>query len=116
MVDLVRNDIPLDIDDDSDTDALFDWLSTIAGENNLSSVWSMMDIRDFTAVPFPDVTRLEYDGGWGEAGGVDLPPHATWLDLWKAADALIANSGDDHHVFIEEFELVEGDLYLHTGS
>lgn len=40
----------------------------------------------------------------------------SWLDMWKAADTLIRQSGDMHHIFVENFVL-DGDTYqLKTGS
>ena len=42
---------------------------------------------------------------------------ATWGDIYRAADWAIRNSGDSHHIFIEGFELRNGnELHLVTGS
>jgi hypothetical protein len=44
---------------------------------------------------------------------------ATWAALWVAANACIRDSGDDHHIFIEDFRPDPEDartLLLSTGS
>ena len=41
----------------------------------------------------------------------------TWGDLYKAADSAIKLSNDDHHIYIEDFKMLEnGDIELITGS
>ncbi len=39
-----------------------------------------------------------------------------WIDLWRAADAAIVQSGDEHHVFVELFRPQGNRLVLSTGS
>lgn len=123
MVDLIRNDIPgcdspeWEADWDDNTNTITTWLDLIAEEHNIeNSVWSMWDVRDFNDVPFPDVMRMEYDGGWGEPCGEDIPMCSTWLDLWKVADRLIKKSGDGHHVFIESMYAEDNVIKFNCGS
>lgn len=80
------------------------------------STWSMYEIADMTAVPYPEAGMLRYDGGWGKAIGISFKPGATWTDLWVAADEAIRKSGDTHHTFIESLTLVDGVVVLSTGS
>jgi len=92
----------------------------IADEHGLTSVWSILEIEDFTEEPFSDINTLFYTQHWGT---VDLDPitietDKSWLALWKAADELIRLSGDGHHIFIEKFEPIgnTGMYELFTGS
>jgi hypothetical protein len=102
---------------DDNSNKVIDWLDAIAQEHGIeSSVWSMWNFRDFTAIPFPGITRMKYDGSWGEPCGTNVPENATWLDLWKAADALIKKSGDDHHIFIELMYVDDSVITFSCGS
>ena len=103
-----------------------DWFDGIARENGIrSSTWSI-EVTNMSEVPFPGVTELRYDYSTffsaGERPGVEktihveISPNSTWLDLWRAADALIKRSGDNHHRFVEDFKLERNALHLWTGS
>ncbi len=124
MIDLVRNDIPACDSVEWKTnwnehfDTCFKWFDDIQRENQMSSIWSLFEVRDFTAVPFPDATKMVYADHWGEKHfEVELPEKPTWLDLWIAADSLIKQSGDCHHSFIDAFEQWGNNvLSLSTGS
>ena len=90
------------------------------------SIWSIYEVEDFEAQhPFKDAAYVIYDQHWGERGEVvrkiesEGAGHGTWIDLWRAADAAIQASGDQHHIFIEHFEPVADKphhLRLTTGS
>lgn len=96
---------------------LIEWYDKVSTANNLSGVWSIFEVTDFTAVPFANVDCVVYTEHWGDDPvRVDLPKNATWLDIWRAADQAIVESGDDHHVFIERLTPYHGDLLLQTGS
>ncbi len=91
----------------------------ICSENKFSSIWSMFEVTDFSAVPFPEARAVTYTRNWGKPVDFMLPINPTWLDLWKAADQLIKESGDNHHVFIEDFTPRKENsfiLELSTGS
>ena len=47
---------------------------------------------------------------------VSLPPDPTWNDLNVAAAFVIAKSGDNHHIFIEQFKRDGNVVTLYTGS
>ena len=124
MTTLTRNDIPTEGSEmwrtqwDACTGDLMEWLDSIKSEYAFDSVWSLWNVRDFTEVPFPGATHVTYMNGFnGKSVGIQINENASWLDLWKAADTLITDSGDRHHVFIEKFKQHDnGDLSLTTGS
>lgn len=83
----------------------------------INSSWSIYEIEDFNAVPFPMAEVVAYSNHWGEEPvQMNIPKNSTWLDLWRAADSLIKKSGDEHHIFIEQFTLRDNVLILSTGS
>lgn len=97
--------------------------SRLADAHNLvESVWSIVDVDDFDEVPFPHARWLVYEDysrtETEEPIKIELPENATWLDLWKAANKAIVQSGDSHHIYIEDIrESPDGRmLHLFTGS
>lgn len=90
-----------------------DYYNRLAEENKLKTIWSIHEIADMLAThPFPKATRLEYKGLMATIAG------PRWIDLWFAADAIIKQSGDSHHIFIEAFTPTQDGrlLRLSTGS
>lgn len=58
-----------------------------------------------------NVHTMEYEGNKKKIKG------STWKSLWKAAEKLVIDSNDFHHIFIEDFvEVDSGVVRLHTGS
>jgi len=110
-------------EDDALWQAHFERCSALSDENNFYSVWSIYEVDDFTVTPFPNAKSMNYknDKYWS---GVDKDitvnlTGLTWLNLWRTADALIADSGDQHHIFIEDIRPSADDasiLELFTGS
>ena len=100
------------------------YYAATASEHGFRSQWSMYDevgTGDFDTIhPWPDARYVLYDNHWGEHGDRMEPIEGyTWLDLWRAADQAVQQSGDGHHVFIERFTPVDGKpgvLRLSTGS
>ena len=86
--------------------------------NGFVSMWSIYDGVNDPNEPSPYEARtMVYQDNWGEPVEVSLPAgKLTWLDLWKAADKCIKNSGDEHHVFIKGFKKNSGILALFIGS
>jgi hypothetical protein len=79
----------------------------------------MTQVTDFLELAYPDVIRnVHYRDNWGSVTWLTerVNRQVTWLDLYKIADDLIEQSGDNHHIFIEGFDYDNGDLYLITGS
>ena len=67
---------------------------------------------------YAGATVLKYKDNWGKPVEVPLAGNR-WVDLYIAADYLIKESGDEHHIFIEKFAAKEEDpsvLFLRTGS
>jgi len=96
----------------------FEHYSKVREELGLRAMWSVYEVEDLHAAhPYPGSSFVVYRDHWG-----DKPIHAavwgsTWADIYKAADACIQGSGDDHHVFIENFEVENyNELRLITGS
>lgn len=92
--------------------------SSVQETNEFSSIWSMYEVNDMNSEhPYPEDAFVVYSQHWG-----DKPVHCavygkTWVDIYRAADNCIRNSGDNHHVFIENFILKNGnELHMTTGS
>ena len=85
----------------------------------LDAIWSMYEIEDLNERhPFPSDAFVVYKSHWGEAKEVHCAVYGgTWAAVYVAANACIRNSGDGHHVFIENFKLKNGnELHMSTGS
>jgi hypothetical protein len=89
-----------------------DMFDKISEANGFKSIWSIYEVDDINAV-FGYVEGVEY-AGCSEQVGTEI----TWLQLWAIADRLIEESGDDHHIFIENFAKKDNE-HMHrliTGS
>jgi hypothetical protein len=85
------------------------------------SEWSIYSVNDlYEPHPFPGFNSVVYRNHRGEGTVRATINGSTWADLWLAADVCIRESGDEDHVYIEEFELFKEEntqvLFLHTGS
>ena len=89
----------------------------ISAKYEFTSVWSVFEVSDLNA-PLVTATHLVYKDHWGKEPVVVPINGNTWVDLWRAADAAIEQSGDNHHIFIEGFHpgVKPGFLVLSTGS
>ena len=91
--------------------------------NGFRACWSLYDETDEGSFdqphPYTGATHVIYDQ-WSADGAVEvLLQGSTWLDLYRAADEAIRQSGNGHHIFVERFDPVEdkpGYLSLVTGS
>lgn len=92
-----------------------------SGKLNLkASVWSIFEVID----NMKDIAvkgsglKLLYDIHWGDSPvSIDLPNDPTWMDLALAADKAVKQSGDKHHVFVEDFKMNDKKtLRMYTGS
>lgn len=95
---------------------LFDRTRTNLG---LTSIWSIYEVDFFVADHTfgQGKTRLVYKDHWGKEPVVVEIHGNTWASLWIAADKAIRASGDEHHVYIEQFTSSDADtLVLSTGS
>lgn len=99
-----------------------DFYKEIQKEFRFTSEWSIFEINckeDFDKVAFHGIFEVVY---LLHSGRPNLKPsvsvnNPTWMDLWKAADQLIQESGDSSHIYIEKFVPRAGaTLELVTGS
>ena len=100
--------------DNSAFESKHDYYSAFQRDNGLRSIWSIYElpVHGFLEKhPYPGSSFIMYQGQhcavWGD----------TWADIYRAADQLIRGSGDDHHIFIEGFEVKNhNELHMYTGS
>jgi len=97
-----------------------DHYSAVADQLKLDSIWSMYEVEDLNQPhPFPDSLQVCYASHWGPKPVYTAITGLTWADLYRAADQAITQSGDHHHVFIEDFvpnKQEPRQLILATGS
>lgn len=106
--------------DDQAFETKSDHYGAVQKELGLKSVWSVYEVDNMSVRhPFEGVDRVVYKDHWGEKPVSCSINGLTWAALYVAADACIRDSGDDHHVFIEDFCPAKDDprtLILSTGS
>ncbi len=94
--------------------------STVQEEYGLRSTWSIYEVEDlFQQHSYPGAREICYRDHWGEEAVYETIQGNTWVDLFVAADRCVQRSGDQHHVFIENFYTVADQphqLRLTTGS
>lgn len=103
-----------------DFDNEMNYFGSYSNEHRLSSIWSVFgeSIKFDEKNNLPDgCNTLIYSTHWGNRT-VSVPILGnTWGDLYKAADKAILQSGDGHHVFIENISPIDGvSCELITGS
>ena len=95
-------------------DSKMDYFRRFQTEHKLQSIWSIYELDEHGFLqdhPYASDAFVCYQGGHVPVFG------STWGDIYRAADWAIRNSGDQHHIFIEAFELRNGnELHLVTGS
>lgn len=109
-----------------DSDRRYAHYNGVREKLGMNAIWSMYEVDDLEAKhDFSGVSWLVYREHSGKCSVWREITGDTWLDLYRAADLAMADSEDQHHVFIEHFsrqgtmeldgrpELV---LELHTGS
>jgi hypothetical protein len=108
---------------DVDFDVKYNHYDTKAKQLGLRSVWSIYEIEDLDSLhPFGTDIQIAYvkdHDHWGDKTVHAVVKGNTWADLFVAADNCIRNSGDNHHIYIENFTVSSIDnkvLFLHTGS
>lgn len=91
--------------------------SQVKEELGAQSIWSIYEIADLDQPhPYQSGLFVSYKDHWGAEAQHCAVYGNTWRDLYRAADNCIRNSGDEHHIFIENFRLVGNNLVLTTGS
>jgi hypothetical protein len=100
--------------DESAFDRKMDYFRRFQEENRLETIWSIYELEEHGFLkdhPYSSDAFVCYQGQHVPVFG------NTWGDIYRAADWAIRNSGDQHHIFIEAFELKNGnELHLVTGS
>ena len=86
----------------------------------VDSEWSIFSVEDMSERhPFEGADRVVYYMHWGPKPVSSSINGLSWSALWMAANRCIRDSGDSHHVFIEQFSPDVNDprtLILSTGS
>jgi hypothetical protein len=84
-----------------------------------NAVWSIFEVNNLSdRHPFHGATKVHYKDHWGKPVTKDIVG-ATWAALYVAGNAAIRDSGDTHHIYIEEFKPSKEDasvLIMQTGS
>jgi hypothetical protein len=104
--------------EDQQWDQRFTYCDNIKLHNGFDAIWSAEDV-DFSAPhPFAADAEIVYRAHWGDVKDRHYPISGpTWLDVYRAADLAMRESGDGHHVFIEGFSpQSDNTVQLHTGS
>jgi dienelactone hydrolase len=100
--------------DDAVFDRKMDYFRRFQEDNKLETIWSIYELEEHGFLkdhPYSSDAFVCYQGQHVPVFG------NTWGDIYRAADWAIRNSGDQHHIFIEAFELKNGnELHLVTGS
>jgi hypothetical protein len=99
--------------DNAQFDSKMDYYSEFQRDNGLAAIWSVYELPVHGFLfdhPFPSDAFVVYKDQHCAIYG------QTWADVYRAADHCIRNSGDLHHIFIENFELWGKEVRLTTGS
>ena len=86
--------------------------------HKLRAVWSIYTIDNLDLMSGLSAAAVVYVDHWGPKPVRVLlkSGELTWGELFHAADAAIRQSGDDHHIYIENFRVEGTTLVLETGS
>ena len=105
-----------------DFDVKFDHYNEVRNQLGLTSVWSNYDVENLSdRHPFEGATQICYHESdhSGDKSVVKSITGSTWAALFVAADACIRDSGDEHHIYIEQLipsSVSPNVLFLYTGS
>ena len=106
------------------SDELYAHYKSVKNDLGLGAIWAMYEVKDLNeSHPYKGIKTVTYKDHFGETeDGEDIGPVVvkvngfTWASLYVAANAAIRDSGDKHHVYIENFHKVGDTLVLTTGS
>ncbi len=93
--------------DETAFDRKMDYYDTAREQNKFQSIWSLYDETDVGSFdqphPYTNATKVIYSLHWGN-GPIEVDIKGPlWIDLYRAADQAIRQSGDGHHIYIEQF-------------
>ena len=95
----------------------YDYYDQVRQDLGLKAIWSLYEVENLSDRHlFEGVETVTYKNHWGNRPIVKAIAGGTWAALYVAADAAIRDSGDQHHVYIEQFKQVGNTLLLTTGS
>jgi hypothetical protein len=101
------------------TDEKFDYYNQVREDLGLDAVWSIFEVENLSERhPFVGATKVIYRA-YGSGDHEVTIEGDTWKSLYIAADTLIRESGDGHHIFIEAFKQSSINpeiLFVTTGS
>jgi hypothetical protein len=101
------------------TDEKFAYYDQVRDELGLNAVWSIYEVDNLSQPhPYAGATKVIYRA-YGAGDHEVAIEGNTWKSLFIAADKLIRDSGDGHHIYIEDFKQSSIDpsiLFVTTGS
>ncbi len=104
---------------DTEFDIKFNYYETVREELGLSAIWSIYEVKNLSEPhPFKGAKIVSYKVYQGNEYQVEING-LTWAALFVAANAVIRDSRDGHHIFIEHFDQSRTNpeiLSLSTGS
>jgi hypothetical protein len=101
------------------TDEKFDYFNQIREDLGLDAVWSIYEVENLSERhPFKGAKKVIYRA-YGSGNHEVAIEGDTWKSLYIAANQLIRDSGDGHHIYIESFKqssISPEILFVTTGS
>jgi len=101
------------------TDEKFEYFNQVRDELGLDAVWSIYEVDNLSERhPFEGAKKVIYRA-YGSGDHEVAIVGSTWAALYVAANKLIRDSGDGHHIYIEDFKQSSIDpeiLFVSTGS
>lgn len=118
QVEIIRGALKGAYDQENDAfDRKHSHYGQVRKELGLKAVWSIFEVDNLSdRHSFEGVRTVTYKDHWGSKPVVTEINGGTYAALFVAANACIRDSGDEHHVFIENFKQVGDTLILSTGS
>jgi hypothetical protein len=98
-------------------DRRYDHYSQVKTDLGLDTIWSVTEVDNLSDNhPYEGAKYVSYKDHWGNGVVTQAINGNTWAALYVAANACIRDSGDEHHVYIEDFRKSGDTLLLTTGS
>jgi len=98
-------------------DSKMEYYSTVREDLGLNAIWSIYEVADLNERhPYEGAKYVSYKDHWGNGIVTQAINGSTYAALYVAANACIRDSGDEHHIFIEDFRKSGDTLLLTTGS
>jgi hypothetical protein len=120
LVETIRGALKNAYDQDAKAfDSKMDYYSSVREDLGLDAIWSMYEVENLSQPhPFEGVKKVIYRA-YGSGDHEVAINGSTWAALYVAGNALIRDSGDQHHIYIEGFERSSINpeiLFMSTGS